>query len=97
MTFKLVFHPRALAEFKRLDRATADQLKSKLKERMEAPRRSAARVKGGIDLYKIKLRAVGYRLVYQVQESKVVILVLSAGKHERNAAYKAALDRLGNG
>ena len=76
---------------------TADQLKSKLKERMEAPRRPAAKVKGGIDFYKIKLRAVGYRLVYQVLENKVVILVLSAGKHERNAAYKAVLDRLGDG
>lgn len=92
MTFELVFHPRALAEFKRLDQATANQLKSTLKERMEAPR-----VKGGIDLYKIKLRAVGYRLVYQVQGSEVVILALSVGKRERNAAYKAALDRLGDG
>jgi len=94
MSYEVEFHPRALAEFKKLDRATAEQFKAKLKERMEEPRVPAARVSGGHDLYKIKLRTVGYRLVYQVQDNRVVILVLSVGKRERNAAYRAALDRL---
>lgn len=94
MIYELVFHPKALSEFKKLDRATAEQFKAKLKERLEVPRVPSARISGGPDLYKIKLRTVGYRLVYQVQDERVLILVLSVGKRERNAAYKAALERV---
>ena len=95
MSYELGFHPKALAEFRKLDRPIADQFKAKLKERLETPRVPGAQVRGGKDLYKIKLRTVGYRLVYQVQDEKVLILVLSVGKRERNAAYKAALERVG--
>ncbi|MBV8049154.1 MAG: type II toxin-antitoxin system RelE/ParE family toxin [Paludibacterium sp.] len=94
MSYELDFHPKALAEFKKLDRAIAEQFKTKLKERLISPRVPSATVSGGTDLYKIKLRTVGYRLVYQVQDEKIVVLVLSVGKRERNAAYKAALGRL---
>jgi mRNA interferase RelE/StbE len=91
MNYELAFHPKALTEFKKLDRVTAEQFKAKLKERLEEPHVPGARVSGGRDLYKIKLRTVGYRLVYQVQDAKVLVLVLSVGKRERNAAYQAAL------
>jgi mRNA interferase RelE/StbE len=93
MTYKLAFHPDALAEWRKLDGSVATQFKKKLKERLEQPRVEAARVSGGGDLYKVKLRALGYRLVYQVDEGIVTVLVLSVGKRERNAAYQAALLR----
>lgn len=93
MSYELVFHPKALAEFKKLDRSTAEQFKAKLKERLEMPCVPHARLRGGRDMYKIKLRTVGCRLVYQVQDDKVLILVLPVGKRERNAAYKTALER----
>ena len=35
---------------------------------------------GGVDLYKIKLRTVGFRLVYQVQGKLLTVLALSVGK-----------------
>jgi mRNA interferase RelE/StbE len=94
MSFKLHFHEDALAEWNKLDKPVREQFKKKLTERLEVPRVANARVSGGPDLYKIKLRTVGYRLVYQIQEERVVILVLSVGKRERNAAYKAALGRI---
>jgi mRNA interferase RelE/StbE len=93
MTYKLAFHPDALSEWRKLDGSVATQFKKKLKERLERPRVEAARVSGGSDLYKIKLRALGFRLVYQVDEGIVTVLVLSVGKRERNAAYQAALLR----
>ncbi|HYD78550.1 MAG TPA: type II toxin-antitoxin system RelE/ParE family toxin [Paucimonas sp.] len=94
MTYKLAFHPDALDEWKKLDGAVREHLKNKLAERLETPRIPAAAIRGGRDLYKIKLRTLGYRLVYQVQDEKVTVLVLSVGKRERNRAYKAALSRV---
>lgn len=93
MTYKLAFHPDALAEWRKLDGSVATQFKKKLKERLEQPCVEAARVSGGGNLYKIKLRAVGFRLVYQVDGGIVTVLVLSVGKRERNTAYQAALLR----
>ncbi|WP_297575617.1 type II toxin-antitoxin system RelE/ParE family toxin [uncultured Deefgea sp.] len=94
MSFKLVFHEDAGIEWRKLDRTVAEQFKKKLKERLENPRILSAKVSGGADLYKIKLRTVGYRLVYQVIDAQVIVLVLSVGKREKNAAYTAALGRL---
>jgi mRNA interferase RelE/StbE len=42
----------------------------------------------------IKLRQLGYRLVYQVDDNIVTITVIAVGKRERNAVYQAALQRL---
>jgi mRNA interferase RelE/StbE len=94
MTFDLAFHPDAHEEWDRLDATIREQFKKKLKERLQEPRVESARISGGNDLYKIKLRAMGYRLVYQVQDEVVTVLVLPVGKRERNLAYKAGLGRL---
>ena len=94
MPYELAFHPDALDEWRRLDKTVADPLKKKLTERLSNPVVASARVSGGADLYKIKLRTVGYRLVYQVQNQQLIVLVLSVGKRERNAVYKSALIRL---
>ena len=94
MPYELAFHPDALNEWRKLDKTVADQIKKKLAERLSNPIVVSARVSGGADLYKIKLRTVGYRLVYQVQDQQLMVLVLSVGKRERNAAYKLALIRL---
>jgi len=94
MTFDLAFHPDAVKEWNKLDATVREQFKKKLKERLQEPRVESARVSGGNDLDNIKLRAMGYRLVYQVQDEVVTVLVLSVGKRERNFAYKAGLGRL---
>jgi mRNA interferase RelE/StbE len=46
------------------------------------------------DCYKIKLRKAGFRLVYEVRDQELVILVVAIGKRERNAVYKTAAKRL---
>ena len=43
--------------------------------------------------YKIKLRASGYRLVYRVEDERVVVVVVSVGKRERGVAYLSAKNR----
>ncbi|MFZ6654080.1 type II toxin-antitoxin system RelE family toxin [Undibacterium sp. TJN19] len=88
MTYKLDFHPDALKEWHKLDAAIKTQFKKKLQERLEQPKVLRASVIGGKDLYKIKLAAQGYRLIYKVIDSTIVVYVLSVGKREGNAAYK---------
>ncbi|EOP2435514.1 TPA: type II toxin-antitoxin system RelE/ParE family toxin, partial [Escherichia coli] len=57
---------------------------------LENPRVPASRLHGYADRYKIKLRTSGYRLVYQVIDEKVVLLVISVGKREGNEVYQIA-------
>jgi len=57
------------------------------------PRIPQARLSGQQDRYKIKLRSVGYRLVYEVRDNELIVVVVAVGKRERNAVYKAAAGR----
>ena len=43
--------------------------------------------------YKIKLRGVGYRLVYDVRDNELIIVVIAAGKRERSEVYRLADNR----
>ncbi|KVO31747.1 type II toxin-antitoxin system RelE family toxin [Burkholderia ubonensis] len=93
MTFELAFLEPALTEWKRLDRTVRDQFKSKLAERLENPRIPSAKLHGHPDRYKIKLRSAGYRLVYEVRDTEVIVLVVAVGRRERDAVYLAAMKR----
>ncbi|MBN3780112.1 MULTISPECIES: type II toxin-antitoxin system RelE family toxin [Burkholderia] len=93
MSFELAFLEPALKEWKKLDRTVRDQFKSRLAERLENPRVPSAKLHGHPDRYKIKLRSVGYRLVYEVRDSEVLVLVVAVGRRERDAVYLAAMKR----
>ncbi len=94
MSYKLRFKSQALKEWKKLDESVRVQFKKRLIERLEKPRVESARLNGLKDCYKIKLRAAGYRLVYEVRDNELVISVVSVGKRERNHVYKAAQKRI---
>ncbi|RQS31668.1 type II toxin-antitoxin system RelE/ParE family toxin [Burkholderia sp. Bp8992] len=93
MTFELAFLDSALKEWKKLDRSVRDQFKVRLAERLEHPRIPSAKLHGHPDRYKIKLRGVGYRLVYEVRDAEVIVLVVAVGRRERDAVYLAAMKR----
>lgn len=93
MSYELKFHDAALKEWRKLDNNTREQFRKKLAERLEHPRVQASRLHGTKDRYKIKLRDVGYRLVYEVRDAEILVLVLANGKRDRNAIYKAAEKR----
>ncbi len=93
MSFELAFLEEALTEWQRLDGAIRTQLKKKLAERLQTPRVPASKLSGHPDRYKIKLRSVGYRLVYEVRDQQVLVLVIAVGKRDRNAVYRAAAQR----
>ncbi len=94
MTYSLEFRESAWKEWQKLDRTLRDQFKTKLLERLENPRVESARLCGLHDCYKIKLRAAGYRLVYQVLDESVVVIVVAVGKREDSAAYRKARGRM---
>lgn len=93
MTYELGFVEDALKEWRKLDSGIREQFKKKLGERLENPRVPSAKLSGHPDRYKIKLRSVGYRLVYEVRNSQLLVVVVAVGKRERNAVYKAAAER----
>ena len=93
MIFELAFLEDALKEWRKLDHTIREQFKSKLSERLQAPRVPSAKLHGQKDRYKIKLRSVGYRLVYEVRDREVLVLVIAVGKRDRGAVYKIAEGR----
>jgi mRNA interferase RelE/StbE len=90
MTYKLEFLPTALKEWEKVGHTLREQLKKKLKDRLSMPRVPADALFGLPDHYKIKLRSAGYRLVYRVEESRIVVTVVAVGKRERSDVYASA-------
>ncbi len=87
MTYKLEFLAIALKEWKALDKSITVQFKKKLSERLENPHISSAKLHGSKNRYKIKLRTAGYRLVYEVIDKELVVLVIAVGKRDKNEVY----------
>ena len=92
-TYKLDFYEEALKEWHKLDAVIKTQFKKKLAERLQEPRVPSSKLIGHPDRYKIKLRSVGYRLVYEVNDDVLIVLVVAVGKREKNAVYQMASKR----
>lgn len=90
MKYEVEFLASALKEWKRLDANTREQFRKKLKERCANPVVPSARLRGSADRYKIKLRSAGYRPVYEVEEGRLVIVVIAVGRRERAEIYRVA-------
>ncbi len=94
MSYELRFHETAKKQWDKLDWTIREQFLSVLERRLQEPRVPSAKLRELPDCYKIKLRAIGYRLVYQVIDSDVVVLVLAVGKRENEAVYRSAANTL---
>lgn len=90
MTYKLKFLPIALKEWNKLDNTIKKQLKKKLEEVIQNPKIQANRLMKFESHYKVKLKSSGYRLVYEVIDDQVVVLVIAIGKREGNKIYEVA-------
>lgn len=94
MTYELAFKVSALREWKKLGHTVRAQFKRKLAERLENPHVPGAALSGAANIYKIKLRQAGYRLVYSVEDTTITVTVIAVGKRDRNEVYDLALSRL---
>lgn len=86
MSYELQFKKKALKEWNRLNSTIQEEFLAILERRLENPRIPKHSLRGDPDLYKIKLRSAGYRLVYHVDDN-VVVTVVAVGR--RDAIYKA--------
>ena len=93
MNYKLKFLPTALKEWKKLDHFIQTQLKKKLKNVLVKPHILSNQLRGFENHYKIKLRASGYRLVYEVIDQEICVMVIAIGKRNKNQVYKQAKKR----
>jgi mRNA interferase RelE/StbE len=83
MTYKLKFFKSAYKEWQSLDPHVQKQLKKQLKKRLQNPHVASARLKGYSNLYKIKLRSMGYRLAYLVEDKEISIYVICVGRRDK--------------
>jgi mRNA interferase RelE/StbE len=93
MSYSLEFVRSALKEWQQLAPNIRNQFKAKLRERLAYPQVAAARLHGLPNCYKIKLAAVGYRLVYRVENQRLVVVVVAVGKRDKGQVYLAAATR----
>ncbi|HBM1867687.1 MULTISPECIES: type II toxin-antitoxin system RelE family toxin [Acinetobacter calcoaceticus/baumannii complex] len=93
MSYNLEFLEEALEEWNKLNPSIKQPMKKKLMKVLENPRIPKNKLSGHPNRYKVKLRSVGYRLVYEVIDDEVVVLVIAVGKRENNAVYNTASSR----
>ena len=94
MSYKLTFLTSAKKEWDKLDVPIQKEFKAKLVERLHHPIVPKDRLSGLKNCYKIKLRTVGYRLVYRVYEDRVVVQVIAVGRRDKNLVYRIASTRI---
>ena len=95
MSYELAFTKEAKSEWDKLDNSVRSQFKKKLESVLKEPHVPASALYSMSGCYKIKLRSIGYRLVYQVDEKILVVEVITVGRRDSNI-YKKAADILSN-
>ena len=93
--YELEFDASALKEWRKLDGSIQTLFKKQLAKRLRAPHLASARLHGDLhNTYKIKLRDAGYRLVYEVIDQRLVVVVIAVGRRDHGDAYVQASKRL---
>jgi len=95
MTYSIKVHEDFERDLKKLDRSIQDQLYKKLLKIIENPHIPKNRLHGDLfTCYKIKLLKAGVRLIYQVIDEEVVILLVTVGKRADDEVYNEAVKRV---
>ena len=86
--YSLEFHEEAQKEWAKLDGSVKTQFKSVLEKRLKNPHVPSALLANDLEnCYKIKLLTVGYRLVYEVIEDSLVVVVIAVGRRDKFHTY----------
>jgi mRNA interferase RelE/StbE len=85
MTYRLTFSERGRKQWNNLDTTVRSQFQTVLARRIEEPHIPSARLRGRWPRprYKIKLNSAGYRLVYEVRDDQILIVVIAIGRRDR--------------
>lgn len=95
-TYRLEFHPAALREWRKLGATVREQARKKLENLLCDPHVMAARMRAHPNAYRIKLRAAGYRLIYRVEDDRLIVYVVAIQQRDsgKRDAYDVAIGRL---
>jgi mRNA interferase RelE/StbE len=78
MEYQLTFLPAALRSIKKLPLQVVEKLKPHLEQLSKNPRPlGCKKLKGQTELWRV--RAGDYRIIYQIDDGKLVILVVAVG------------------
>lgn len=89
--YRLDFRPQARAAWIKLDGSVRTVLWPLLEKRLDQPHVPGAMLHGKLaGCYKIKLSRLGIRLIYAVEDGRLVVTVVSLGKRENSVAYRVA-------
>lgn len=92
-----MFLPSAKKAWLKLDPTVRNKLEKTLEKRLHNPFVDSAALSGDLaGCYKIKSKSSGYRLIYKVTESELILLVITVGKRERGESYEDAKADLEN-
>ncbi|OOS00233.1 plasmid stabilization system protein [Haemophilus paracuniculus] len=95
MAYSIKVHEDFVVELAKLDPAVKQQLRKKLDKVVENPHIPKNRLGGELhQCYKIKLKKAGVRLIYQVNDDEIYILLLTVGRRADNEVYDTALTRI---
>lgn len=93
--YRLQFLPQALEEWRQLEGSVKEPLKKLLGKRLDNPHMPGGELHGELaGCYKIKLKKQGVRLVYSVEDDKLIVMVMAVDKREDSLVYKSAIARL---
>ena len=93
-TYKLEFLASAAKDWRKLDSSVQSQFEKKLREHLAHPHVVASRLRELRNCYKIKLRKSGFRLIYRVDDDRIVVIVVAVGKRGSDEACNVAARRL---
>lgn len=86
--YRVKFTAESQAEFEKLDGSVKPQVLRAIERRAESPIVPSARLSGGNGLlFRIKFRGAGLRIIYEVIDDEVVILVLKIGRRDEKNLY----------
>lgn len=78
-----------------LDGSIKANLKKLLAKRLDCPHVPGGALHGELSgCYKIKLNKQGIRLVYAVEDNKLIVMVMAVDKREDSLVYKTAVSRM---
>jgi mRNA interferase RelE/StbE len=93
--YRLFFIPSAWREWNDLDGSVKEPLRKLLRKRLDNPHVPGSELHGDLKgYYKIKLRKQGYRLVYFVEDDRLIVMVMAVDKREDGVVYESAVARL---
>jgi mRNA interferase RelE/StbE len=96
MTYRLIFDIDAQKDWNKLDNTVKAAFKKVLERRLVNPEVPKDRIRncGDEKLYKIKLQAQGFRLVYKIEDELIILLVVAVGKRANDDVYINLAKRL---